>query len=486
MDSWRDLFEKKVTSAEHAVSHVAAGSTVNIPIFAPRSLLDALWSRRDALHGVQLQFNAPTYNPGWFEANGDHAFNLDFEIFIGDIGRAAHDQLRAGYIPNLFSTSFKHVDEARPDASRPDVAIVSCSPPNRAGFVHFGAHHWTKRSLVRRADLVIAEIDETLLHVHGDVYAHVSEFDFFVEGNNQTIGAAEIKAVLQEIKPEHRDQMASLIPQIPQERLRLVYPLLAALDPATLVNQLGLGEPPEEYRRIAKHLEPLIEDGDCIQIGVGEPSSLMVKLGVFDGRNDLGVHTELIAPGTAGLVEKGIITGRRKNQLKGIVAAAAWTGGNDEDFAIIEDNPAFQLFDPEFILDVRRIAANDRQVSINNALSVDLTGQINAETVFGARMINGTGGQPENHIGAFLSSGGKAITLLPSTALDGVVSRVVPQMETGSLVTIPRFYAGTVVTEYGAARLLGKSHRERAEALIAVAHPDFRDDLKVSARKLFG
>ena len=188
----------------------------------------------------------------------------------------------------------------------------------------------------------------------------------------------------------------------------------------------------------------------------------------------------------AGLVERGIVTGRRKNQLKGIVAAAAWTGGSDDDFAIIEDNPSFQLFDPDFILDVRRIAANERQVSINNALSVDLTGQINAETVFGARMINGTGGQPENHIGAFLSRGGRAITLLPSTALGGAVSRIVPQMETGSLVTIPRFYADMIVTEYGVARLLGKSHRERAEALIGVAHPSFRDELTEAARKLFG
>lgn len=486
MSVWRNDFEKKITSAEHAVSQVKNGSAINIPIFAPRSLLDALWVRRDELADVRLLFNAPTYNPGWFDPNTDHPFGVDFEIFIGDVGRASHDQLLASYVPNLFSTSFKHVDEVRPGARRPDVAFVTCSPPNSAGFVHFGAHHWTKRSLVRRADLVIAEIDDTLLRVHGDVYAHVSEFDCFVRGDTRVIGAAEIAAVLEEIKPEYREQMASLIPKIPQERLRLIYPLLTAFDPEALENQLGLGKPPEEYVGIAQHLSSLIEDGDCIQIGVGEPSSLMVKLGVFDDKNDLGVHTELIAPGMAGLVERGIVTGRRKNQLKGIVAAAAWTGGSDDDFAIIEDNPSFQLFDPDFILDVRRIAANDRQVSINNALSVDLTGQINAETVFGARMINGTGGQPENHIGAFLSRGGRAITLLPSTALDGAVSRIVPQMETGSLVTIPRFYADMIVTEHGVARLLGKSHRERAEALIAVAHPDFREELTDAALKLFG
>ena len=486
MGKWQSIYASRLTTPERAVESIQSGSTVNVPIFAPRSVLNALWDRRDELQDVRIQLNAPTHNPGWFELGSEGSFNIDFEIFIGDFGRPAHDELRASYLPNLFSTCFKPVDEERPGARRPDVAIVTCSPPNDAGYVHFGPHHWTKRSLVRRAGLSIAEVDKTMIKVHGDVFAHVSEIDHFIEADVRVITQSEIEDELKKIKPEFREHMAALIPRIPQERLRLIFPMLTVFDPAALENQLGLGEPPEAYRAIARHLAPLISDGDCVQIGVGEPSSLMVGLGVFDGKNDLGMHTELIAPGTAGLVEKGILNGKYKNQLPGIVAAAAWSGGSDADFEIIRDNPSFQLFDPEFILDVRRIAANDRQVSINNALSVDLTGQINSESVFGARMINGTGGQPENHIGAFLSNGGKAITLLPATALDGVVSRIVPQLEKGSLVTIPRFYADMVVTEYGVARLLGKSHRERAHELIAVAHPDFRDELSDAAKKLFG
>jgi len=132
------------------------------------------------------------------------------------------------------------------------------------------------------------------------------------------------------------------------------------------------------------------------------------------------------------------------------------------DLAIIDDNPAFELYDPEYVLDIGVIRSNHEQTSINNALSIDLTGQINSETVTGARMINGTGGQPETHIGAFLSKGGRAITLLQSTALDGAVSRIVPQLEAGALVTVPRYFADTVITEFGIARLLGKNHRERA------------------------
>ncbi len=131
------------------------------------------------------------------------------------------------------------------------------------------------------------------------------------------------------------------------------------------------------------------------------------------------------------------------------------------------------------------IAQNDNFHAMNNALSVDLTGQINSESVFGARMINGTGGQPETHLGALLSKGGRAITLLPSTALSGSVSRIVPQQEEGSLITIPRYFADIVISEYGVAQLMGKNHRQRAEELIAIAHPDFRAELKKEAQRLF-
>ncbi|MBV1878420.1 MAG: hypothetical protein KUG79_12310 [Pseudomonadales bacterium] len=486
MSDWKQIFESRLTTPEKAVLDIKDGDTINMPILSPRSVLKALWDRKDQLRDVRLQMNAPTQNPGWFGADSVDSFSIDFETFIGDFARSTHDEQRGVYLPNLFSTCFKAYDEQRPDTRLPNVAFVVCSMPNDAGYVNFGPHHWTKRSLVRRADLVIAEVDPLMIKVHGDIYAHVSEFDHFIQTAAKVISQADIDAALETVKAEHKQEIAALLPLIPMDRLRLLLPLLNAFEPQALKNQLGLVEPPEAYKAIAENLKPLVEDRDCIQIGVGEPSSLMVKLGVFDERKDLGMHTELIPPGTAGLVERGILTGKYKNQFKGQVVAAAWSGGSDQDMAFINDNPVFQLFDPEFILDLRRISQNDRQVSINNALSVDLTGQINAETVFGARMINGTGGQPENHIGAFLSKGGKAITLLPSTALDGAVSRIVPQLEAGSLVTVPRYYADMIVTEYGVARLLGKNHRERANELVAIAHPDHREALKKAAFDLFG
>lgn len=483
-ENWRALYEGRMTTPAEAVARIRSGDTVNVPPFAPVSLLNALWDRREELRDVRLQFNSTTASLGWLEEGSDESFSLDFEFFIGSFARGAADAKRGFYLPNIFSRSFKAHDESRPGTRTPNVGLVACSPPNEDGMVHFGAHHWTKRSLVRRVGLAIAEVDPNLLAVHGDIYAHVSEFDCFVPGESGTIGPVEIEEMLTKVRDEWRDDMRNLVGRLSQDQLRPIFSLLPVFDPATVEIQMGLTDPSEFQKTISGYLSEVIEDGDCLQIGIGEPSSVMVKLGTFDRKQDLGMHTELMAPGTAGLVERGVINGRRKNQFAGQVVASAWTGGNDEDFRIIQDNPTFQLFDNEFVLDVARIAANDRQVAVNNAVSIDLLGQINAESVFGGRMLNGTGGLPEAHIGAFLSKGGKAIILLPSTAMDGAISRIVPMLEAGSMVTIPRYFADIVITEYGIARLLGKNHRERVDELIAVAHPDHRSELRAAARGL--
>jgi len=485
MPRWREIYEQRLTTADNAVRCIQSGNTVNVPIFPPPAVLAALYTRKDELHDVQLRLNAPATDPGWFKSESTGAFPIEFEIFIGDFARHAHREQRGPYLPNLFSTAFKAFDERRSGVRHANVAIVTCSPPNEAGFVHFGPHHWTKRSLVRRVDISIAEVDPTTIQVHGDVYAHVSEITHFVEQQDHEITAEQIEAVLAQMPEERRDPMRKLVARLPQDRLRLVFPILSVLEHGALERFLGLAEPPDSHRAIAGYLSEVIEDGDCIQIGVGEPSSQMVRLGAFDRKRDLGMHTELIAPGTARLVQEGIINGRRKNQFPGKVVAAAWTGGTASDFAIIHDNPTFQLFDPEYILAVPLIAANERQVSINSAISVDLIGQINSESIFGPLMVNGTGGQPETHIGAFLSRGGKAITVLPSTAVEGSVSRIVAMQAEGSIITVPRYYADFVITEYGVARLLGKNHRQRADELIAIAHPDHRAELRDAARRMF-
>ena len=247
---------------------------------------------------------------------------------------------------------------------------------------------------------------------------------------------------------------------------------------------VGLDEPTESAIGIAKHLKELIRDGDTIQLGVGRPSAFMVKLGVFDERNDLGIHSEMGTPGMAILVKRGIVNGKYKTLHPGKAVFSTFMGCDAEDVEFVHNNPAFEMYDSSYVANIRTTAMNDNMISMNNGLQVDLTGQITSETQFGIRMINGQGGQTELHMGAFLARGGRAITLLPSTVLGGM-STIVPQLEQGSLVTIPRHFADTIVTEYGIARLLDKTHRERAEELINVAHPDHRDFLRNQAKQLF-
>ena len=178
------------------------------------------------------------------------------------------------------------------------------------------------------------------------------------------------------------------------------------------------------------------------------------------------------------------MTGKRKTIHKGKAVATACGGSSKEDMDFINMNPLFELYGSDYILDPRVIAANDNMVAMNSALMVDLTGQIAAESI-GPRMVSSTGGQLAFAIGASLSKGGRSIVVLTSTARGDTLSRIVPNLEPGTVVTVPRTLADIVVTEYGVARLRGKTQRQRAEELIAIAHPNFRDDLKKEARRLF-
>ena len=185
------------------------------------------------------------------------------------------------------------------------------------------------------------------------------------------------------------------------------------------------------------------------------------------------------------MVREGQITGKYKNIHQGRAIFNSFAGMDPREALYASENPLFEVHPASYVTDPRVIAQHDNMVAINNALSIDLTGQINAEVVFGNILINGPGGQPDCHIGALLSRGGRAVTVLRSTVLGGSISTIVAQFEPGTAVTVGRQYADYVVTEYGIARLMNKNFRERAEELIAVAHPDFRAELRREAQRLF-
>ena len=485
---WREEYKRRLASGDEAMKLVKAGDLVMIPIAGPRVLPGALF-RHCTENGVaiDLRVAAPLTDPGWFRAGHEETFRVEFELFIGDFARPTMDEGRATYLPNLFSLNFKDVDEKREESRPVDVFLVSVTPPDDEGHVSFGAHNWNKRSHVRRARKVIAEVDSGLRPVCGDNKVHVSEIDSFVEIPPVEITRGLVEAWLRRVEDDAaREAYMGIVDELGEDldRLIVVGPVMTRLPAAQLRRLLGLAQPPQDAKRIAGYVGELVPDGATIQIGAGEPSMYLARAGAFEGKHDLGLHTEMAAPGIARLVECGVISGGRKTLHPNLAIASAWSGSDIEDLKIVTNNPKFEVRDPEYVLDLRTIAQNDDFYAMNNALSVDLTGQINAESVFGSRMINGTGGQPEFQIGAALSRGGRGITLLPSTALDGAVSRVVAQHEAGSMITVPRYFADTVVTEYGIARLWGKNHRQRAQELIAVAHPDFRAELKQAAEAL--
>jgi 4-hydroxybutyrate CoA-transferase len=323
---------------------------------------------------------------------------------------------------------------------------------------------------------------------YGDTTLHVSEIDHFVEytdpmstleGIEQAMNRANLS---EDIKSKLRQVARMSLPSVRS----LVMPAFIAM-PDIFMPQMDefLADPPEETKAISEHVSALIHNGDTLQLGQGSPAGYFGRLGCFDQKHDLGVHTEIACRGLVDLIENGVITGKYKTVHPGKAVFQGLDGITPEETQYCVENPSIELYGVDHVSDVKRIAAHDHFVSINNALSVDLTGQICFETVYDGIPVQGPGGQPDFHLGAFFSKGGKPITVMYSTASGGSISRIVSRFEPGAVVSVGRAHACYIVTEYGAACMVGKTLKERAEALIAIAHPDFRAELRKEAKSLF-
>lgn len=483
--NWRDEFQSRLRTADQAMEAVQDGDLVSISILTPGPLTQALNRRAQQLSRVDIRGLAPReldlYGPNG--AKGEK----EIELFIGDGMRWATDSQVATYLPNTFMAGMKAFDEGRSEARMPDVFLAPCSAPNDHGYVHFGAHMWQRKSYARRCKTTIAAIDPNITPVHGDVWVHVSEIAYFIEGLIPPVDVAAVRNRVETLSVEaDRPALLDILSKSSPEQIALVQDGFHMLAPAILLQALGFGEIDPEAQGIANNIRGLIRDGDTIQVGVGQPSSLMFKAGAFDDAKDLGLHTELGSPGLAKLWERGILTGARKTIHRGKHVAVAWTGCDGEDLNLIANNPVFELYDPDYLLNPVLMSQNRNMTSINSAIGVDLLGQIASEDRFGGHMVNGTGGQPDTHMSAFFCKGGRAITVMRSTAVNGTLSKVVAKHEAGTLVTIPRYMADTIVTEHGVARMLDKNHRQRAAEMISVAHPDFRAELREQAKELVG
>jgi acyl-CoA hydrolase/GNAT superfamily N-acetyltransferase len=423
---WRVRYAAKIETAAQAVRRVRHGQRVFVGSGAaePQSLVEALASRDDLddteiVHIMTLGI-APYAAPKL-----DHRFRHN-AFFIGENVRDAVAQGRADYtpiflseIPRLFSTGRVVID----------VALIQISEPDEHGYCSFGVATDIVKSAAECARVVIAEVNAHAPRALGDCFIHVRDIDALVPCD-----AAILEA--------------------PQ------------------------GEPDDLARGIAKHIADLIEDGATLQLGIGTIPDAVLHF--LQDRRDLGIHTEMFSDGIMPLIEKGVITGARKTLHRGKIVAS-FVLGSRKLYDFIDNNPMCEFHPTEYTNDPFLIAQNDRMVSINSALEVDLTGQVCADSL-GKMFYSGIGGQVDFVRGAARSRGGRPIIALPSTASSETCSRIVPVLKEGAGVVTSRGDVRYVVTEFGAAYLHGKSIRERAVSLIQIAHPKFRPWLLAEAK----
>ncbi len=433
--SWRSMVSDKLMSSVEAVQAVKSGDVVAISAIncTPFTLCHALYERRSELSDVRIDHPAPLFP--WVQPGDEGAFTLN-DLYATPADRQMVNAGRVEYRPVA-----RWRADLPPDGfvAQPDVYMVPVSPPDRHGYCSFGPGVFYSPTFCRNATTVIGEVHENFIRTGGDNYVHVSQLDRLCEAAAPT-GALP------------------LAPRSDEENLvtEVIGTLVAA---------------------------ELVKDRDTVQIGIGTVASAM---GAFLGeKGDLGIQTEIITGGIAELVRQGVITGKYKTRHQGKVVGSIALVPEDE-LALIDENPMYELYEFGYVDDVRYLMQQDNLVAINNALQIDLTGQVAAETI-GSMIWSGVGGQTAFSIAANYSKGGRSVTVLPSTSLvEGErVSRIVPTLSGGAAVTVPRTLVDYVVTEHGIAHLRGKSLRERAQELIAIAHPDFHAELRREASRVF-
>lgn len=439
MKDWREEYDSKMVPAEEAAKLVKSGDRIGFTTGREAHAVGlAIAARLGELEGVQVYIPTPGYDFGWYDPGWEDSFSITVSFPLGVNQEMVEERRCDIAFGSLFPFDLEFFKQGL------DVLLTEISLPDDAGFCSFGQSLWNKKTQVKEAKKVIAEVNPRLIRTYGDNYVHVSEIDYFVE----------------HISSGERPGGGSLL------------------------GKKAKKEPDQAQKEIAGHVGSIIRDGDCLQIGVGRATEPLVQLGILDGKSDIGYHSEATVPGIIRLVREGVITGKYKNVRPGKVVVTSVGGDTREEVQWVHMNPLFELVDVDWLEDIRVIASIDNMVTINQALAIDLLGQPTAESL-GTRLLSGAGGQVPFQLGALLSKGGRAITVLPSTAENGTVSRIMPALPEGTTVTLHKNCTDLVVTEYGVARLRGRSVREKTEELINVAHPDFRAELKKAAQRLF-
>ncbi|MDX1671109.1 MAG: acetyl-CoA hydrolase/transferase C-terminal domain-containing protein [Balneolaceae bacterium] len=416
-------------SAEEAVKLIDSGDRVFIHSVAaaPQKLIQALVGQAPHLENVEIiqlhtEGEAPYSKPEYKDS-----FRIN-ALFVGANVRKAVNEERGDYLPVFLS----EVPQLFRNNILPlDVALIQVSPPDKHGFCSLGVSVDASRAAMQTANKVIAQVNPRMPRTHGDSMVHVRRIDAMIE---------------------HETDLPTYV-----------------VDP-----------PGDIERRIGQYCAELIDDGATLQMGIGAiPNAVLMSL---THHKDLGIHTEMFSDGIIKLVEEGVITGKKKRKHPEKIVSS-FLMGSQELYNFVDDNPQIAMLDVAYVNDTAVIRRNPKVTAINSAIEVDLTGQVCADSI-GTYQYSGVGGQMDFIRGASLSEGGKPIIALPSVTGKGI-SRIVPFLKQGAGVVTTRAHVHYVVTEYGVANLYGKNMRQRAKALIDIAHPDHRESLEEAAFERF-
>lgn len=427
---WKKKYVYKICTPKEAVKHIKSGEKIIFGdwVSEPPALVEALLDRAEELEHVEIIHGMSpgpnTYVEPEYQGHFHHT-----SLFIGPKTRKAYAEKRIDYIGGTNFHLWPDMFAKNPDLN-PHWAFIQLSEPDKDGMCSFGNACCFSEPAARTADRIIAQINPKMPTLGGKRIS-LDKIDYIVPAESPlyTIGRARID---------------------------------------------------EKTRTIADYVADLVEDGATIQLGIGAlPDAIARNLMT---KKDLGVHSETLTEAMMELVEAGVVNNSRKTINKG-VCIGAQAAGSDKFYEYINHHPMFALYPVDYVNDPYVVGKNYKQTSINSCIEIDLKGQVNSESVQG-RQYSGIGGQLDHVRGAQLSEGGKSILALNSTAKNDTISKIVPYFAPGNVTTVSRYDVQYIVTEYGVADLKYKTERQRAEALIAIAHPNFRDELRFRAKEI--
>lgn len=418
---WKSIYKSKVVTAREAISHIKSGDAI-VTAFGcgqPYAVERALADDFERLHDVTIHSMIYLKETPWIDDKfkGHIRYNT---LFASASNRKAITEGKVDYTPCHFS----EIPMVLKEYIKPRVTMMSVTPPDENGYVSLGTTVDYIESTLHYCDLKIAQVNKYMPYTYGNAVKHISEFDYFVECDEP-------------------------LPEVPSAPLSDV--------------ELAIG----------RNCASLIKNGDCIQLGIGGiPNAICENL---KDKKDLGLHSELVGDGVVPLLKSGVINNSKKQTHTGkTVLGLAF--GTKVLFDYINQNKDVEIHPIEYVNNPYEIAKNDNFISINSCLQVDLMGQVVSDSI-GLNQFSGAGGQVDFVRGATMSKGGKSIIAMPSTAKNNSISKIVPTITANSAITTSRNDVDCIVTEYGIAELKGKTLKDRAKALIEIAHPDFRNDL---------